>query len=33
VSIDHHLGYVEEHAAAYVKLLRGASGDPDVLET
>jgi AcrR family transcriptional regulator len=32
VSIDQHLGYVEEHAAGYVKLLRGAGGDPDVLE-
>ena len=31
-SIDGHLGYVEEHADGYVKLLRGAGGDAEVLE-
>jgi AcrR family transcriptional regulator len=29
-SIDQHLAYVEEHAEGYTKLLRGASGDPEV---
>lgn len=31
-SIDEHLAYVEEHAQGYVKLLRGAGGDAEVLE-
>jgi AcrR family transcriptional regulator len=31
-SIDRHLGYVEEHAEGYIKLLRGAGGDPEVQE-
>jgi AcrR family transcriptional regulator len=31
-SIDQHLAYVEEHADGYIKLLRGAGGDPEVLE-
>jgi AcrR family transcriptional regulator len=31
-SIDQHLRYVEEHAAGYIKLLRGAGGDPEVFE-
>src|SRR5436190_4061406 len=30
VSIDQHLGYVQEHAEGYMKLLRGASGDAEV---
>src|SRR3954452_15520647 len=29
-SIDNHLGYIEEHAEGYIKLLRGAGGDPAV---
>ena len=29
-SIDNHLRHAEEHAAGYVKLLRGAGGDPDI---
>lgn len=29
-SIDQHLGYVEEHAEGYIKLLRGAPGDAEV---
>jgi AcrR family transcriptional regulator len=29
-SIDQHLAYVEEHAAGYIKLLRGAGGDSEV---
>jgi AcrR family transcriptional regulator len=29
-SIDQHLAYVEEHADGYIKLLRGAGGDPEV---
>src|SRR3954452_19097299 len=29
-SIDNHLAYCEEHAQGYIKLLRGAGGDPDV---
>src|SRR3954468_7438580 len=29
-SIDNHLAYVEEHAEGYIKLLRGAGGDPAV---
>ena len=29
-SIDQHLLHVEEHAAGYVKLLRGAGADPEV---
>jgi AcrR family transcriptional regulator len=31
-SIDQHIGYVEEHADGYIKLLRGAGGDEEVLE-
>jgi Tetracyclin repressor-like, C-terminal domain len=31
-SIDEHLAYVEEHAQGYVKLLRGAGGDAEVLQ-
>jgi AcrR family transcriptional regulator len=31
-SIDQHLFYVEEHAQGYIKLLRGAGGDDEVLE-
>jgi|SRR5947209_4988155 len=30
-SIDQHLSYVEEHASGYIKLLRGAAGDEEVL--
>jgi AcrR family transcriptional regulator len=30
-SIDQHLAHVEEHAAGYTKLLRGAGGDAEVL--
>jgi AcrR family transcriptional regulator len=29
-SVDQHLAYVEEHSAGYIKLLRGAGGDPEV---
>ena len=29
-SIDNHLRHVEEHAAGYVKLLRGAGADPEI---
>lgn len=29
-SIEQHLGYVEEHATGYIKLLRGAAGDGEV---
>ena len=29
-SIEQHLRYVEEHAAGYSKLIRGAGSDPDV---
>jgi hypothetical protein len=29
-SIDQHLGYVEEHADGYIKLLRGAGRDGEV---
>jgi AcrR family transcriptional regulator len=31
-SIDQHLRHVEEHAAGFIQLLRGAGGDPEVLE-
>jgi AcrR family transcriptional regulator len=31
-SIDNHLSYVEEHSEGYIKLMRGAGGDPEVLE-
>lgn len=31
-SIDQHLMYVEDHAQGYIKLLRGAGGDDEVLE-
>lgn len=31
-SIDQHIRYVEEHAQGYIKLLRGAGSDPEVLE-
>src|SRR4051794_24652010 len=31
-SIDEHLAYVEEHAQGYVKLLRGAGGDAEILD-
>jgi AcrR family transcriptional regulator len=31
-SIDNHLGYCETHAQGYIKLLRGAGGDPEVHE-
>src|SRR6478672_5179439 len=31
-SIDNHLHHIEEHAEGYIKLLRGAGGDPEVLE-
>src|SRR3954451_22404251 len=31
-SIDQHLDYCHEHAQGYVKLMRGAGGDPEVLE-
>jgi AcrR family transcriptional regulator len=31
-SIDQHLRYAEQHAAGYIKLLRGAGGDPEVFE-
>ncbi|MEA2493768.1 MAG: hypothetical protein QOJ29_1679 [Thermoleophilaceae bacterium] len=31
-SIDQHLRYVEEHAAGFIQLLRGAGGDPEVFE-
>lgn len=30
-SIDQHLRHVEEHAEGYIKLLRGAGGDDEVL--
>src|SRR3954447_7001761 len=29
-SIENHLAYVEQHAEGYIKLLRGAGGDPEV---
>jgi AcrR family transcriptional regulator len=29
-SIDNHLAYAEGHADGYIKLLRGAGGDPEV---
>lgn len=29
-SIDQHLSHAEEHAAGYIKLLRGAGSDPEV---
>lgn len=29
-SIDEHIAYVEDHAAGYIKLLRGAAGDEEV---
>ena len=31
-SIDNHIEYIEQHADGYIKLLRGAGGDPEVLE-
>lgn len=31
-SIDNHLSYVEDHAEGYIRLLRGAGGDPEVHE-
>jgi AcrR family transcriptional regulator len=30
-SIDQHIAYIEEHAEGYIKLLRGAGGDEEVL--
>ena len=30
-SIEQHIAYVEEHADGYIKLLRGAGGDEEVL--
>ena len=32
VSIDNHLAYCEAHADGFIKLLRGAGGDPEVHE-
>jgi AcrR family transcriptional regulator len=29
-SIDQHLRHAEEHAAGYIKLVRGAGGDPEI---
>jgi AcrR family transcriptional regulator len=29
-SIDHHLRHAEEHAAGYIKLVRGAGSDPEI---
>jgi AcrR family transcriptional regulator len=29
-SIDHHLRHAEEHAGGYIKLVRGAGGDPEI---
>src|SRR4051812_35500881 len=29
-SIDNHLAYCEDHAEGYIKLMRGAGGDPEV---
>jgi AcrR family transcriptional regulator len=30
MSIDNHLRHAEEHAAGYIKLLRGAGADPEI---
>ena len=30
-SIDQHIRYIEEHADGYIKLMRGAGSDPEVL--
>lgn len=29
-SIDHHLRHAEQHAAGYIKLVRGAGSDPEI---
>jgi AcrR family transcriptional regulator len=31
-SIDHHLRHAEQHAAGYIKLVRGAASDPELAE-